>query len=100
MQRAGGFAVEAQGLVKEFGSERALDEVHRAVSLTGQFSSVDTDLTGRENLMLVGRLLGFGRAQAKARSTELLESLGLVGAADRRVADDPGGMGRRRDIPP
>ena len=49
----------------------------RAVSLTGQLASVDEDLTGRENLVLLGRLLGLKRAAAKARADELLEAFGL-----------------------
>ena len=49
-------------------------EVRREICLTGQLASVDEDLTGRENLMLIGRLMGHGRAQAKARAAELLEA--------------------------
>ncbi len=51
------------------------------VSLTGQLASVDEDLTGRENLILLGRLLGLKRADAKARAAELLEAFGLADAA-------------------
>src|SRR5262245_18775920 len=56
---------------------RDADAVRAAVSLTGQLASVDEDLTGRENLILIGRLLGLGRGDAKARATELLEAFGL-----------------------
>jgi ABC-2 type transport system ATP-binding protein len=74
------------------------DAVRGAVSLTGQLASVDEDLTGRENLILIGRLLGLGRAQAKARADELLEAFGLEGASGRLVKNYSGGMRRRLDI--
>src|SRR5919107_2572595 len=57
------------------------DAVRGVVSLTGQLASVDEDLTGRENLVLLGRLLGLKRAAAKARAAELLEAFGLADAA-------------------
>ncbi len=60
---------------------READAVRSRVSLTGQLASVDEDLTGRENLVLLGRLLGLGRAGAKARADELLEAFGLTEAA-------------------
>src|ERR687898_3534877 len=50
------------------------DAVRSVVSLTGQLASVDEDLTGQENLVLIGRLKGYRRAQAKARAAELLEA--------------------------
>src|ERR1700712_4971201 len=59
------------------------DAVRHSVSLTGQLASVDEDLTGRENLILLGRLLGLGRGGAKRRSSELLEAFGLADAAAR-----------------
>ncbi|MQA75037.1 MAG: ATP-binding cassette domain-containing protein [Solirubrobacterales bacterium] len=74
------------------------DAVRGVVSLTGQLASVDEDLTGRENLILVGRLLGVGRAEAKARATELLEAFGLADAAAKLVKNYSGGMRRRLDI--
>jgi ABC-2 type transport system ATP-binding protein len=74
------------------------DAVRRAVTLTGQLASVDEDLTGRENLILVGRLLGLKRAQAKTRATELLEAFGLAEAAAKLVKNYSGGMRRRLDI--
>ena len=143
-------AIEASGLVKTFGSTRAVDGVDLAVrtgsvygflgpngagktttirllatllepdggtarvlghdiveeaaavrsrvSLTGQFASVDEELTGEENLILVARLLGYPRAQAKTRAAELLEAFDLSGAADRQVETYSGGMRRRLDI--
>jgi ABC-2 type transport system ATP-binding protein len=74
------------------------DAVRSAVSLTGQLASVDEDLTGRENLILIGRLLGLKRAAAKDRSGELLEAFGLADAATRLVKNYSGGMRRRLDI--
>jgi ABC-2 type transport system ATP-binding protein len=74
------------------------DTVRSLVSLTGQLASVDEDLTGRENLVLLGRLLGLKRAAAKARATELLEAFELSEAAGRLVKQYSGGMRRRLDI--
>ena len=88
------------------GSARVLghDIVHEAdavrglVSLTGQLASVDEDLSGRENLILLGRLLGLKRTHAKTRAGELLEAFGLADAAGRLVKHYSGGMRRRLDI--
>ncbi len=77
---------------------RDADAVRGAVSLTGQLASVDEDLTGRENLILIGRLLGLGRGGAKARAAELLEAFGLADAAAKLVKHYSGGMRRRLDI--
>ena len=74
------------------------DAVRRRVSLTGQFASVDEDLTGAENLVLLGRLLGFSSAQARARAADLLGAFGLEEAAGRQVKTYSGGMRRRLDI--
>ncbi len=74
------------------------DAVRGVVSLTGQLASVDEDLTGRENLILIGRLLGLSRAAAKARAGELLEAFGLADAAVKLVKNYSGGMRRRLDI--
>ena len=136
-------AVEASGLVKTFGSTRAVDDIDLAVpagsvygflspdgagktttirmlatllrpdggrarvlghdivadadavrglvALTGQYASVDEDLTGRENLVLLARLLGHTRAWAKARAGELLDAFGLTGAAGRLASTYSGG---------
>ncbi len=72
--------------------------VRAKVSLTGQFASVDEDLTGRENLVLVGRLFGFTWRTARTRADELLEAFDLADAAERQVRRYSGGMRRRLDI--
>jgi ABC-2 type transport system ATP-binding protein len=77
---------------------READTVRGLVSLTGQLASVDEDLTGRENLILLARLLGLRRADAKARATELLEAFDLSEASGRLVKNYSGGMRRRLDI--
>jgi ABC-2 type transport system ATP-binding protein len=77
---------------------READEVRRGVSLTGQLASVDEDLTGRENLILIGRLLGYRRPEAKARADDLLDAFGLADASGRLVKNYSGGMRRRLDI--
>ena len=74
------------------------DAVRGRVSLTGQFASVDEDLTGLENLVLIARLLGHSRKVARARASELLDAFGLTEAADRQVKKYSGGMRRRLDI--
>jgi len=72
--------------------------VREKVSLTGQYASVDEDLTGTENLILVGRLLGLSWRAARQRARELLEAFGLDDAAIRQVQTYSGGMRRRIDI--
>ena len=74
------------------------DAVRGQVALTGQYASVDEDLTGRENLVLLARLLGHPRSQARTRAGELLDAFGLAEAADRQVNTYSGGMRRRLDI--
>jgi len=73
-------------------------EVRQKVSLTGQFASVDEDLTGHENLVLVSRLLGMPWSGARHRAGELLEAFGLADAGDKLVRTFSGGMRRRIDI--
>jgi ABC-2 type transport system ATP-binding protein len=77
---------------------REPEAVRRHVSLTGQFASVDGELTGAENLILLGRLLGLSRRDARARAGELLETFDLTDAAGRQVMKLSGGMRRRLDI--
>ena len=78
--------------------KKEADAVRGLVSLTGQMASVDEDLTGRENLVLLGWLLGLKRPAAKARAKELLDAFGLEEAAGRLVKHYSGGMRRRLDI--
>jgi ABC-2 type transport system ATP-binding protein len=88
------------GMARVLGHDivREADAVRSRVSLTGQFASVDEDLTGFENLILLGRLLGFSRKQAKERAGELLDAFGIMEAAGRLVKNYSGGMRRRLDI--
>jgi ABC-2 type transport system ATP-binding protein len=74
------------------------DAVRGLVTLTGQLASVDDELTGRENLVLLGRLLGYRTRAARARADELLEAFGLADAAARLAKNYSGGMRRRLDI--
>jgi ABC-2 type transport system ATP-binding protein len=72
--------------------------VRAKVGLTGQFASVDEDLTGTENLVLIGRLVGLSWRGSRTRAAELLEAFGLSEAAGRQVSTFSGGMRRRLDI--
>jgi oleandomycin transport system ATP-binding protein len=72
--------------------------VRRLIGLTGQYASVDEDLTGAENLVLIGELLDLPRTEAKARAGEMLGEFGLTEAATRRVSTYSGGMRRRLDL--
>ncbi|MGY2083995.1 ATP-binding cassette domain-containing protein [Blastococcus sp. SYSU DS0539] len=74
------------------------DAVRELVSLTGQLASVDEELTGRENLVLLGRLLGYSRPAARNRADELLHAFDIAEAAGRLVKHYSGGMRRRLDI--
>ncbi|MGV9306665.1 ATP-binding cassette domain-containing protein [Nonomuraea sp. NPDC003727] len=88
------------GQARVFGHDvrREADAVRARVSLTGQYASVDEDLTGMENLVLLARLLGHRKPAAGDRARELLEAFGLTEAADRLVKNYSGGMRRRLDI--
>ena len=73
-------------------------QVRQLIALTGQFASVDEELTGTENLVMIGRLLGLRRAGARGRAAELLERFELTGAAGRPARTYSGGMRRRLDL--
>ena len=73
-------------------------QVRRVIGLAGQFAAVDPNLTGRENLGLIGRLSRVGRAKARVRADELLDRFGLAPAAGRLVRGYSGGMRRRLDV--
>ena len=68
------------------------------IGLTGQYAALDDNLTGRENLRMVGRLHHMTKPAAAARANELLERFGLTDAADRTVKTYSGGMRRRLDL--
>jgi len=72
--------------------------VRRRVALAGQAATVDDDLTGPENLVLLGRLAGLSRRAARARAAELLAAFGLEKPAARQVKTYSGGMRRRLDL--
>ncbi|MEO7124358.1 MAG: ATP-binding cassette domain-containing protein [Lacisediminihabitans sp.] len=150
MSTSSEWAVEAHGLVKTFGSNRAVDGVdlsvrtgtiygvlgpngagktttismlatllrpdagtatvfghdvikeaqivRQLIGVTAQFASVDERLSASENLVIFGRLLGLGRAEAKRKSAELLEEFSLTEAATRPISKFSGGMRRRLDL--
>lgn len=74
------------------------DDVRHVIGLTGQSAAVDELLTGRENLVMMGRLYHLKKTSAKARAQELLEEFDLVEAAERPVKTYSGGMRRRLDL--
>ena len=73
-------------------------QVRGEIAMTGQFASLDEDLTGRENLELLARLWGFRGRAARQRADALLETFELADAAGKQVKDYSGGMRRRLDI--
>ncbi|WP_059005978.1 ATP-binding cassette domain-containing protein [Streptomyces specialis] len=77
---------------------RDAHRVRQLIGLTGQYASVDEQLTGTENLLLIGRLLGMSRRDARHRARELLERFGLAAAGGRAVGTFSGGMRRRLDL--
>jgi len=72
--------------------------VRRRIALAGQAATVDEDLTGRENLLFVGRLSGLSRSGARARAAELLQAFDLADAGGKPVKAYSGGMRRRLDL--
>ncbi len=77
---------------------RQADRVRELIGLTGQYAAVDEELTGYENLILIGRLQELSRRDARARATELLERFALADAGRRSVKTYSGGMRRRLDL--
>lgn len=73
-------------------------KVRRTIGLTGQYASVDEDLTGTENLVMIGTLLNLSTRDARSRAAELLDWFGLADAAGRRAKTYSGGMRRRLDL--
>jgi ABC-type multidrug transport system ATPase subunit len=88
------------GRARVLGHDVASDPlaVRRRIGLAGQFAAVDEELTGRENLEMVGRLYRLSGTEARVRAAELLDRFGLTDAADRRVSTYSGGMRRRLDL--
>jgi oleandomycin transport system ATP-binding protein len=73
-------------------------KVREQIGLTGQYAAVDQFLTGRENIQMMGRMLGMSRRDARARADELLVSFALQDAAERALSTYSGGMRRRLDL--
>lgn len=84
--------------VSGFDVVRQPSEVRRRIGLTGQYASIDEELTGRENLRMIGELLNLRRPDVKTRANELLEWFDLTAAADRQAKTYSGGMRRRLDL--
>jgi oleandomycin transport system ATP-binding protein len=89
---AGHATVGGYDVVREAGKVRSI------IGLTGQYASVDEDMSGRRNLIMIGRLLGYSRPQARAKADELLERFELTDAGDRIAKTYSGGMRRRLDL--
>ena len=85
--RVGGYDVATQA-----------EQVRATIGLTGQYASVDEDLTGTQNLVMIGQLLDLTRRQAKSRAAELLEWFDLTAAARKMAKTYSGGMRRRLDL--
>jgi oleandomycin transport system ATP-binding protein len=81
-----------------FDVRRDPQRVREVIGLTGQYASVDEDLSGTQNLMLIGTLLDLRRGAARARAAELLRWFDLTDAADRPAKTYSGGMRRRLDL--
>jgi ABC-2 type transport system ATP-binding protein len=73
-------------------------QVRERIGLSGQYAAVDDNLTGRENLVMVGRLYHLGKRSSQERAQELLEQFALTDAADRPAKTYSGGMRRRLDL--
>ncbi|HEV3381696.1 MAG TPA: ATP-binding cassette domain-containing protein [Trebonia sp.] len=91
-------ADEGTARVNGFDVRSHSDKVREGIGLTGQFASVDDDLTGMENLVMIGQLLDLSRKAAKARATDLLEWFDLAEAAGKKAKNYSGGMRRRLDL--
>mgnify|MGYP003391197719 CR=1 FL=1 len=87
-----------KGTVNGFDVQHQQQAVRRSIGLAGQYAAVDENLTGRENLVLVGRLTHIGKAAARQRADELLDQFHLTDAGNRPVRTYSGGMRRRLDL--
>lgn len=88
------------GTAKIFGYDVRNDTqiVRQLIGLTGQYATIDENLTAMENLKIFARLLGFSRAESKRKAEELLEEFSLSEAANRELSKFSGGMRRRLDL--
>ena len=84
--------------VAGFDVVREAQELRSVIGLSGQYAAIDENLTGRENLVLFGRLYQLAKAEAKRRADALLEQFALTEAADRTIKTYSGGMRRRLDL--
>ncbi|MFG2166802.1 ATP-binding cassette domain-containing protein [Micromonospora chersina] len=91
-------ADEGHATVGGYDVRRDAHRVRQLIGLTGQYASVDDNLTGTENLLLIGRLLGLSRSDARARARALLADFQLTDAAERAAKTFSGGMRRRLDL--
>ena len=89
-----------EGWARVGGHDVATDAtaVRGLIGLTGQYASIDEDLSGTENLVLIGRLLGLPKAEARSRAADLMARFELTEAAGRSVKTYSGGMRRRADL--
>src|SRR6202050_4237651 len=87
-----------RALVEGYDVVRDAAAVRRSLGLSGQSASIQEELTGRENLEIIGRLYHLSWPRARSRATELLEQFGLSDAADRAAKNYSGGMQRRLDL--
>ena len=87
-----------RGVVNGFDVQAQPQAVRRSIGLAGQYAAVDENLTGRENLTLVGRLNHMSKPDTRTRAAELLDQFRLTDAADRPVRTYSGGMRRRLDL--
>src|SRR3954463_15032349 len=89
---------EGRASVRGYDVVKDAAKVRRLIGLTGQYASVDEDLTGLQNLTLIGELLDLRRSDAKVRAAELLEGFDLTDAGKRAAKTYSGGMRRRLDL--
>jgi len=87
-----------RALVEGYDVVRDAAAVRRSIGLSGQSAAIQEELTGRENLEIIGRLYHLSWPRARSRATELLEQFGLTDAADRAAKNYSGGMQRRLDL--
>jgi oleandomycin transport system ATP-binding protein len=91
-------ADSGSAIVAGFDVARSPQQVRQKIGLTGQYASVDEDLTGMQNLVMIGQLLDLRMAEARRRAVELLEWFDLSAAGDRMAKTYSGGMRRRLDL--